>query len=374
MNISISKPVQQNLLSLQGTAKMMAQTQSRLATGNKVNTALDNPSSYFTAQGLNARAADLGALLDGMSNGVRTLEAADKALTSITKNLESMQSTLRQARQDKSFESKSFVPTLTDGEFATGSTVTFEGGATGVDIGGTAISVSVADMTVDEAVEAINTAAEDGGSLEGAVRASNDGGNLRIENLSTGDLKIGGTTSVTGATIDGNSVRTGLAEQFNDLIDQLDKLSEDATYNGVNLLRGDSLKLTLNETGSSSMEVQTKDGGGINAAGLSLATIEASTLDTDEGIEAEIAKIKTAINTVRSQSSSFGANLSMVENRQDFTKAMIGTLTGGASDLTLADMNEEAANLLALQTRQAMSQNSLSLANQASQSVLQLLR
>ena len=114
-DINLTKAVRQNLLSLQNTAKMMATTQNRLATGNKVNTALDNPTNFFTASSLNARAGELDALLDSMNNGVKTLEAADNGLTSITKTLESMQSTLRQARQDKSFETASYtLSTISD--------------------------------------------------------------------------------------------------------------------------------------------------------------------------------------------------------------------------------------------------------------------
>src|SRR5690554_7638001 len=108
-DISLSKAVRSNLLSLQNTASMMSKTQERLATGNKVNSALDNPSNFFTASGLNARAGDMAQLMDSMANGIQTLEAADNGLTSITKTLESMQSTLRQARQDKSFQTASYT-------------------------------------------------------------------------------------------------------------------------------------------------------------------------------------------------------------------------------------------------------------------------
>src|SRR4051812_9714998 len=101
MAINLSKAVRQNLLSLQSTAAMMAKTQERLATGLKVNSALDNPSSFFSASALKSRAGDMSNLLDSMSNGVKTLEAADNGLSAITKTVESMQSTLRQARQDK---------------------------------------------------------------------------------------------------------------------------------------------------------------------------------------------------------------------------------------------------------------------------------
>ena len=107
-NITLSAGVRQNLLSLQSTASLMATTQNRLATGKKVNSALDNPTNFFTSSSLQRRSSDLNALLDSMSNGVKTLEAADNGLTALTKSLESMQSTLRQARQDKSFQTASY--------------------------------------------------------------------------------------------------------------------------------------------------------------------------------------------------------------------------------------------------------------------------
>lgn len=103
-------------------------------------------------------------------------------------------------------------------------------------------------------------------------------------------------------------------------------------------------------------------------------TVLQEDLDADTSIDAILGKVKVALNSVRSQASTFGSNLSVVENRQDFTKKMMTTLQGGASNLTLADMNEEAANMVALQTRQSLATSSLSMANQADQNVLQLLR
>ena len=173
----------------------------------------------------------------------------------------------------------------------------------------------------------------------------------------------------------GNSVRAGLADQFNELRDQLDKLADDASFNGINLLRGDKLAITFNETGTSAIDIQTKDGATINSANLGVSTtIDAEDLDSDTNIDVELSKLKIALNDVRSQASSFGSNLSIVQGRQDFTNSMISTLQDGAGNLTLADMNSEAANLLALQTRQSLASNSLSLASQQDQSVLQLIR
>jgi flagellin-like hook-associated protein FlgL len=376
-DINLTASVRSNLTSLQNTATLMAKTQDRLSTGNKVNTALDNPTNFFTASSLNSRAGDLNNLMDSMANGIKTIEAANNGLTSITKNLESMQSTLRQARQDKSFLTNSFdVSANLDatGKFAAASTITFAGGAT-TGTTATPVSVDIATLSVDEAVKAINDEAKTGGSLEGAVRASNDNGKLRIENLSTTALDVAGATSVTAATIEGNSVRADLAAQYNELRDQLDKLSDDASFNGINLLRGDKLKITFNETGTSSIDIQAKNEESVNAANLKLeTTLTAADLDGDADIDTFLDQVKTALNSVRSQASSFGSNLSIVQNRQDFTKSMINTLETGAGNLTLADMNQEAANMMALQTRQSLGTSTLSMANQADQSILQLLR
>jgi flagellin-like hook-associated protein FlgL len=474
-DISLSKAVRSNLLSLKGTADMMATTQNRLSTGNKVNSALDNPSSWFTAQGLSNRASDLGSLLDSMANGVKTLEAADNGLSAMTKTLESMQSTLRQARQDKSFQTASYeidtsiaasaditisggavagdvvvnadktektaVPvglvdgkvvladngkqfTVSDGTTATlditlstgdtlqtiaekintatttagnGITAAVKDGelvltsldadaitiAQGTTTGGLTVMGFGADAQVAKTADEMVTSINNNAALDGKVRASNDNGKLRLENQSTQKLEVegavqggkltGGTTNK--ANIEGNSVRAGLADQFNELRDQLDKLADDASFNGINLLRGDKLAITFNETGTSSIDIQTKDGDTINSANLGVSTtLEASDLDSDDAIDAELSKLKSALGDVRSQASSFGSNLSIVQNRQSFTDSMINTLESGAGNLTLADMNTEAANLLALQTRQSLSQNSLSLASQADQSILQLIR
>ncbi|QQR40269.1 flagellin N-terminal helical domain-containing protein [Devosia rhizoryzae] len=648
-NINLSAAVRSNLSSLQNTASLMSKTSDRLSSGNKVNSALDNPTNFFTASSLNSRAGDLNSLMDSMANGIKTIEAANNGLSAITKNLESMQSTLRQARQDKSFQTSSYSldgsqsgslslkggaigdtgvevalnsatpasltsqvkydaaakgakdvkantaydPALVDVSTTAlsfdikgnkddlainitidkdtagiadhkkvtadellavtnkkladyGSTVRLRkdgdklemydsnaantGGSAsinltatnanavklgftatdadaGIAVGGTNTVVSTAgvnaktfgitidgngagatttpgagsiDVTLDGDIhdtaekaaafinvkfaEAAATAAKagstvvqreaaasvkgltasvrdgklvisgpadgtaktisvtetDGGTnevpllmgaepvsvtasqgtgpaktvdaliheinnnkdLAGKVRASNDNGKLRIENLSTEDLLVDGAsstgvvdgTSAGASKIGGNSVRAGLADQFNELRDQLDKLSDDASFNGINLLRGDNLKITFNETGTSSMDIQIKGGETLNAGKLSLSDIVAKNLDSDTDIDAFLGNIKEALNTVRSQASAFGSNLSIVQNRQDFTKSMINTLETGAGNLTLADMNQEAANMMALQTRQSLASSTLSMANQADQSVLQLLR
>jgi flagellin-like hook-associated protein FlgL len=264
-------------------------------------------------------------------------------------------------------------------------TVTTSNGAVATAIGiasGTASTngVEAGLRTVDQLVTAINGTV----ALQEKVRASNDNGKLRIENLSTAQLTLTGVSSTDGEidgtagtdTIGGNDVRKNLVKQFNELRDQLNKLADDASFNGVNLLRGDKLKITFNETGTSTMEIQAKEPDGdptsINASTLSIVFAVDADFDSDTTLDSRLDTLQEALNTLRSQSSSFGSNLSIVQNRQTFTKAMINTLETGADNLVLADSNEEGANLLALQTRQQLSTTALSLSAQADQAVLRL--
>jgi hypothetical protein len=436
-----------------------------------------------------------------MSNGIKTLEAADNGITAITKTIEQMQSTLRQARQDKSFQTESYTLDSAVIGTAVAKNLSFEDGAIGttpVDIGlqktnaaitfggattltdaidtiafdvavngGAATTVtlnqtviqSVGDgdttidnvdefvdaleaaltaagvsgvavsnagntvnlksispsatgvqsvaisgyvetdadadttdntglgaaaaalevRTVDELVAAINTAT----ALDDKIRASNDNGRLRIENQSTSALTLTGVTATTingaGAStteIDGNSVRVNFVNQFNSYIDQLNKLSDDASFNGVNLLRGDKLKITFNEAGTSTIEIEAKDENGnniaINTSTLGILQATNAEFDSDTLIDDRLTILGDALANLRAHGSAFGSNLSIVQNRQDFTKAMINTLETGADNLVLADSNEEGANMLALQTRQQLSTTALSLSAQADQAVLRL--
>jgi len=476
-DVVLSAGVRQNLLSLQKTADQMSTTQNRLATGKRVNTALDNPTNFFTSSALQSRAGDFSALLDSMSIGIKTLAAADNGITAITNTIESMQSTLRQARQDRSFQTKSYVIDATAIGTASVKNISFSGGAVGstpvnvalntasvaatpgsstsgtipatytggtltingtnvtvandsnaatiksaidaagitgitTSVSGSTITISNANgnvdftgstgalltslglststnyapavpgavKTVDQLVAAINGTS----ALGGKVVASNDGGKLRIQNLSTTDLTVGGVSGTTNTldgsastdSVEGNDVRANLIKQFNELRDQLDKLSDDASFNGINLLRGDKLKITFNENGTSTLVIQAKDINGnptsISAANLGISSLVGSDVDSDDNIDTLLNGLTDSLGTLRSHASNFGSSLSILQNRQDFTKAMINTLQTGADNLVLADTNEEAANMLALQTRQQLSQTALSLASQADQAVLRL--
>src|SRR5438105_5255372 len=110
-DITLSAGVRQNLLSLQSTAELFAQTSNRLSTGKKVNSALDNPNSFFTAQGLEGRASDLSSLLDSMSNAVQTVQAANQGITSIQKLVDSAKALANQALQSSDTTTRSDLAT-----------------------------------------------------------------------------------------------------------------------------------------------------------------------------------------------------------------------------------------------------------------------
>jgi flagellin len=168
------------------------------------------------------------------------------------------------------------------------------------------------------------------------------------------------------------TARASLVSQYNNILAQIDTTSQDSSFNGVNLLNGDTLKLIFNETGSSTLGI---NGVVFNAAGLGLSNLVSGVDFIDNGATNKVlASLNAASSTLRSEGSSLGSNLSIVQVRQDFSKNLINVLQTGSSNLTLADTNEEAANSQALSTRQSIAVSALSLANQSQQSVLQLLR
>jgi flagellin len=165
--------------------------------------------------------------------------------------------------------------------------------------------------------------------------------------------------------------RDNLVIQYNNIINQITTTSQDASFNGINLLGGDTLKLTFNETGKSTLNIQ---GVNFNPAGLGLDILSTGAFKDNAAINDIVTALSGASSTLRSQASAFGSNLSIVQIRQDFSKNLINVLQTGSSNLTLADTNEEAANSQALSTRQSIAVSALALANQSQQSVLQLLR
>ena len=173
----------------------------------------------------------------------------------------------------------------------------------------------------------------------------------------------GGTVVAAVADSVSQTTRSSLVAQYNQIIQQITTTAQDASFNGVNLLNGDTLKLVFNETGKSTSTIT---GVTFNPTGLGLASLTNGTDFLDNAAtNTVLTALNTASTTLRSQASAFGSNLSIVQIRQDFSKNLINVLQTGSSNLTLADTNEEAANSQALSTRQSIAVSALALANQS---------
>lgn len=376
-DIVLSAGIRSNLLSIQNTAKLLDQTQTRLATGLKVNGAIDDPTAFFTAQGLNNRARDLESLLSSMDQAVQTLDAADQGIKSVIKLIENAKATANQALVTKI---KASAATSTNTTAFTG-TQTISTIA-GVDNGdsftiqvGTAAAVTINIAATNQAVSVILASLS--GITDVTAYLTTDG-KIKIEATNGEDLAISDVSGsaanslgVSGTSTNGVN-RRSFESDFNALRTQMDQLIADASYKGVNLLQASNdLTVFFNEGQTSSLTINSRllD---TSSGGMNISEITSKAWATDSNISSAIDQLDQAVITLRQQASTFGGNLSVVETRSDFTENMINTLVGGASNLTIADTNEEGANLLALQTRQSLGTTALSLASQADQNVLQL--
>jgi flagellin len=380
-DITLTSGIRQNLLSLQQTSTDLTTTQEALATGKKVNSAADNPSSYFTSQSLTQTANSLSALLDQIGQGSQTINEATNGLTGITSLLQQALSTAQQA------QSASWTVAATEtGSVSLASTpnVTLAAGTLAIDVGTSTYSVTIAASATLAQVEADINGTTGLGS-NGVVTATDDGsGHLILTSNeaplgftvagSATSLALGLTANSTtnNVAIGSSSTRGTLQGNFNSLLTQINQLASDSGYNGVNLLSGDSLTIDFNATGTSALTIA---GVTFNSSGLGLSAVAgsgATSFQSDNQLASVVSSINAALATVQSQTETFGTNASTITTRQTFETAAINTLQTGAANLVVADQNQESADLLTEQTQQQLEISALSIANDANQSVLKL--
>lgn len=373
-DISLTASMRSNLLSLQNTQSLMDTTQERLSTGKKVNSALDNPSSFYTAQSLTNRASDLSALLDSMGQGIQTIKAANEGIESITEFVQQAKSVANQARDEANkVASSSGMYDSTKIKAATNFqlSVTYNGETKSKQVTLTDEKTSGTDAAakIQTALQTMEFGA-DSTALGANYTVAFEDGAFKVSSANGEEIKIsfevGGTKMSATA---GNANRFKSVSQFNDVLDQIDQLAKDSGYKGINLLGGTDQSLTVifNEDRSSSLTIQGVDG---STKGLNISRV--TDWGSNNAVDISISEVESAVNELRNMASEFGNNYSIVQNREDFTENLINVLEEGSDKLTLADMNEESANMLALQTRQQLGINSLSLASQAAQAVLKL--
>jgi flagellin len=269
-DISLTAGMRSNLINLQSTATLLDRTQTRLSTGKKVNTALDDPVNFFKAQSYMNRASDFSGLKDGMSDAVQTVKAADKGISAITVLINSAKS--------------------------------------------------------------IATAARTAGTA-GAAAA--------------------------------------YKTQFDQVMTQIAAVAEDSSYGGLNLLAGDTMTVTFDPEGQNTLGIVGTHADVANSIAGQAITAADFTIGADN-ITTVLDDLNKATENLRGFSALMSSNLAIITSRQTFTADMISNLQTGADNLTLADMNEEGANMLMLQTRQSLGTTALSLSSQAAQSVLRL--
>ncbi len=388
-DVVLSGAIRSNLLSMQNTTRLLDETQLRLATGLRVRSAIDSPTSFFTAQGLNNRASDLNNMLDSMGQAVKTLEAADQGIKSILKLVDSMKAVANQALETKinatTIVGNQSGAALTGGVALAGLGALATGHSLTVSVGEVTATVDIGAATgeVETVQDLIDWVAATFVGDEPLEAVINDDGQLEFSAANGRELSIAADNGGTAVSLAGllgthtsstNGVnRDKFESDFNSLREQIEQLASDASYKGVNLLKGDLLSVFFNSEQTSKLDIE-----GINLTPAGLLNIGTVPNESgDHGFAAD-ADIKTFVDTLnaatgvlRQQSSTFGANLGVVQIRQDFTSSLVNTLDSRAA-LTVADTNEEGAKMLALQTRQQLGTTALSLANQAEQSVLRL--
>ncbi len=425
-SVTLSAATRQNLLSLQDTAALAATNQNHLSTGKKVASALDNPVNFFTAQSLTSRASALTNLLDGISNSIQTIQSASQGITSASSVVQQMQALVTQMQTNATTN----LPKL-QGNVALASNA--DATATGKSLHDTAMAKSLFGQTTSDSThvgldstkvdtmsitaggKTVNIGLNSTDTVNDLINDINKSGLATAQIDSLGQLQITGTGSdalsfsvgktssgaytadastppqtniltggQTASSAGGTSAqRSALINQFNALTKQLDQIAGDAGYNGTNLLNGDAMKVVFNEKTGTAQSSLTVQGQSTTSKSLGIGQmVDSATTQTggnygvqnNTDLQAASDSLTNALTTMKSMSSTLGSNLSVVQTRQDFTKNLANILSTGSDNLTNADMNEEAAVSQALSTRQSLGISALSLANQANQGILQLLR
>lgn len=374
-DISLTSGMRANLMSLQSSVKLLDRTQERLSTGKKVNSALDNPVNFFTAQSHTSRANDLLAYKDGISEAIQTIKAADVAITAITTLINSAKAVAEDAKGTLGESSYSQTLTLNTVTGLTAGTTLNIGGIDLFAVAGVAAGAtqfSIASGTTDGIAAAIANAINSGTETRD-MKASVANNVLTISAVTstmtmvTNDIAFAaGLASVySESSINSGAELAAKVTQYNTLMDQLDDLKADAFYKGKNLLNAETMTVRFGNNHTLSVT-------GFNGTAAGLSLDATASWSSESTIQTSIDKITNALTTLRVESSKLSSNLSIVNTRDEWISSIAATLQTGADKLTLADTNEEGANMLMLQTRQSLSTSALSMSAQAAQSVLRL--
>lgn len=400
-DVSLNSGIRSNLLQLQRSSDAFQTTTGRLASGKKVNSAIDSPTNFFAAVNLSDRAESLSARLDGIGQAVQTVKAADNGISSIRSFVSAMKGVVNnalgntdsaertalgrqfnellvqvsQTASDASYQGVNLLQgnetnTVQFGETFDASKLDvlgFDLGGPGSDVNANgevaaaaqtaeaeiASTASVASVATALAVtQSVASAAQAGYTATGgaAVQVTFAGGQTGFAGTNASASQAANTVGSTASVATAAAVTQSVA-------------SVASAAGGTQAVA--VAFYMANQTGGTNI--------GIQGAGTLSGSIDWSDANYKNDLAAVVQQLEVFDSALKTQASSLSQNLASITIREEFSNDMINTLNEGADKMTLADLNEEGANLLALQTSTQLATQSLSLASQQSQGVLQLL-
>ncbi|NMM46342.1 flagellin [Rhodospirillaceae bacterium KN72] len=316
-SITLTGAQRNALLTLQNVADLSDRTQNRLTTGKKVNNVVDNAVSFFQAKSLTDRASDFTDRKDQIDQGISSITAALDALESIDALLKQMKGVAQAAKTQTGSERVSSTTQFNE------------------------LGNQISQLVEDASYQGLNLLSNTGSELDIAF-STRTASRLTVEGF---DLNATSKTA-TGTRGLFTGVNTAIAA---------------GAFGANNSFIGLSALTTTGIAADTAVSFASFSAIGTNNTYL-------------EVVDAIVTKLDSAISRVRSVSAELGTNVAILQTRLDFTSAYVNTLDTGSDKLTLADLNEEGANLVALQTRQQLGIQSLSIAGQQQQAILTLLQ
>lgn len=339
-DISLNAGIRSNLTQLNRSSSLFNDTTGRLASGKRVASAIDNPTNFFASVNLSDRAEGLSARLDSMGQAVQRIKAADAGISTVRSFISAMQGTVNNALGNTDSNARQALGRQFNELI-------------------NQVGTTAADSSY-QGVNLIQSTNADGESETVQFNESFDQSTLEVKGFS---IQAGAYTASTGAVADVDVTNVDGADTVN-----LAGVTSGETVGSL-LISSQSNTVAIGIQGYAS----TADGGMSTAATNSGGTVDWGAADYKAMLGDVITQLEAFDDELKTQASNLAQNLATITTREEFSNEMINTLTEGADKLTLADLNEEGANLLALQTSNQLATQSLSLASQQSQSVLQLI-
>ena len=384
-DVTLSAAVRGSLLSLQSTTDLIERTQSRLSTGLKVASAIDDPVAFFQAKTLTDRASDFTEKKDNIDQGISSLSAAVDGIEAVENLVNQLKGI---ANSMKSATGTQFTDLITQyndlrSQIDLLTTDSTYQGVNLINGTGQTLSVEFSDKSTSKlSVSSVDVTAN-GLNVNDTTNTSSLASNVLAMNhadFAAGSLTNGASISVTyvGSTVTITTASAAQTFTYGTQTITLGALTAGAASYSLTagtsytVSLGTATAVTLSGTTLSTALSGISATGGVTTVAANGKTFVGESNST--AIDAAITDLSSALTTLRTEASSLGNNVALLQTRLEFTEGYVATLEEGGSKLTLADINEEGANLLALQTRQQLGIQSLSFAGQAEQSVLGLFR